>query len=69
MNYDKQLLNAARNWKNFNPQSKDSLNKIAGEIATNNSLIKHDKPCKEFDYSGTIWCDNCAYELSAHLSK
>lgn len=66
MTYEEQLLKAAQNWKNLNPKAEDSLNKIACEIATNNAKYKQEKPCEEFDYSGTIWCDRCGFESEEH---
>ena len=69
MTYQEKLRQAAKNWLAMNPNSKKTEVQVSANIAKNNMNRKHLKPCRSFDYSGTIWCDYCGHEDSDHERK
>lgn len=66
MTYQQKLRQAAKNWLAMNPNSGKTEVQVSATIAKNNARKKA-KPCSVFDYSGTIWCDNCGHERAAHV--
>ena len=65
-NYQQKLEEAAQNWLLSNPDSKQTVKQIAEEIRKNNLKYRCNKPCCEFNYSGTRWCDDCGFEKEDH---
>lgn len=67
MTYQQKLRQAAKNWLVLNPNSGQTEVQVSATIAKNNAKGKRPEACREFDYSGTIWCDRCGHERPAHL--